>query len=215
MQIGLCLLRTGQKIKWLVQCYAIAFFASSAHAASVNVLVLGDSLSAEHGLQRGSGWVALMQGRLIADKLDVGVVNASISGETAFGGAKRLPQLLAKHRPALVIIQLGVNDGFRGLPVASIEANLMTMIQATQKSGARVLLAGMRLPPKYDKDYATAFAALFPRVAQEHSVGLVPFILEGVAGKPELFQADRLHPTAEAQPLILNNVWPHLKPLLK
>ena len=215
MRIDIRLLGIGQKIKWLVRCYVIAFFASSAHAASSNMLVLGDSLSAEHGLKRGSGWVALLQSRLISERIDVGIINASISGETTAGGLARLPQLLAKHRPALVIIQLGVNDGFRDLPVASIEANLNAMIQAAQKSGARVLLAGMRLPPKYDKDYAEKFAALFPKVAGTNKVALVPFILEGVAGKRELFQVDRLHPTAEAQALILNNVWPDLKPLLK
>lgn len=215
MRIDIRLVAIGQKIKWLVQCYAIALFASSAHAASTNMLVLGDSLSAEHGLKRGSGWVALLQNRLISEKIDIGIVNASISGETTAGGLARLPQLLAKHRPALLIIQLGVNDGFRGLPTPTIEANLHAMIKEAQKNGTRVLLAGMKLPPKYDKDYAEKFAALFPRVADANKAALVPFILEGVARKPELFQSDRLHPTAEAQALILNNVWPELKPLLK
>lgn len=204
-----------QKAKWWVQCHAIALFAKSAHAASTTLLMLGDSLSAEHGLKRGSGWVALLQGRLIAEKFDVGVVNASISGETTAGGVARLPALLAKHRPAVVIIQLGVNDGFQGLPIAAIEANLNAVIQAGQKSGARVLLAGMKLSPKYDKEYAEKFAALFPRVVAANQAALVPFILEGVAGNRELFQTDRLHPTAAAQALILNNVWPELKPLLK
>jgi acyl-CoA thioesterase-1 len=199
----------------LLLCGALVLFATSAYSASKTVLVLGDSLSAEYGLPRGAGWVALLQNRLQAEKIDANIINASISGETTSGGTSRLPALLSQHHPDLVIIELGANDGLRGLPLAATEANLERMIKVSRKAGAKVLLIGMRLPPNYGSDYTTKFFSLFANLAKSNHIALVPFLLEGVATRPDLFQADRIHPTAAAHPLILNNVWPVLKPLVK
>jgi acyl-CoA thioesterase-1 len=193
---------------------ACTLFATCAYSASKTVLVLGDSLSAEYGLMRGTGWVPLMDKRLQAENIDANIVNASISGETTSGGRSRLQSLLDQHRPAVVVIELGANDGLRGLPVAAAEANLNAMISASQKASAKVLLIGMQIPPNYGRDYADKFAAMYAKLAKDKKIQLAPFLLEGVADKQDLFQADRLHPTAQAQPMILNNVWPHLKPLL-
>ncbi|WP_334189477.1 arylesterase [Noviherbaspirillum sp.] len=193
---------------------AFALIASSAYSASKTVLVLGDSLSAEYGLARGSGWVALLEKNLQAEKLDARIVNASISGETTSGGRSRLPALLEQHKPDVVVIELGGNDALRGLALNATEDNLATMITASQKARARVLLVGMQIPPNYGRDYAQKFAAIYARLAKEKKTDLVPFLLEEVAEQPQLFQGDRIHPTAEAQPLILKNVWPHLKPML-
>ena len=189
------------------------------HAATPErtVLVLGDSLSAEYGLPRGSGWVALLEQRLAQEKKAVRVVNASISGETTFGGRTRLPALLAQHKPAIVVIELGGNDALRGLALDATRANLAWMTQAARKAGARVLLVGMQMPPNYGQDYAHRFAALYRQVARTEKAALVPFFLKGVADGPEptrLFQADRIHPNTEAQPLLLNNVWPELRRIL-
>lgn len=175
---------------------------------------MGDSLSAEYGLKRGSGWVALMEQRLAQEKINATVVNASISGDTTSGGRARLPALLAKHKPTLVIIELGGNDALRGLPLTMTEDNLKAMTQAAQASQAKVLLLGMQMPPNYGQDYADRFSALFTTVAKNHKTGLVPFLLKGVADGPDalkLFQNDRIHPTEAAHPTILNNVWPALK----
>ena len=179
------------------------------------MLVLGDSLSAEYGLSRGSGWVALLERRLAAKKIDTAIVNASVSGETTSGGRTRLPALLNKYRPTLVVIELGANDGLRGLPVAAAEANLRAMGTAAQKAGAKVLLVGIRMPPNYGNDYADQFYSMYGKLAREIKAPLVPFMLEGVADKPQLFQPDRLHPTADAHPIILSNIWPQLFPMLK
>lgn len=190
---------------------------SLAQAAPRTVLVLGDSLSAEYGLPRGSGWVALLEQRLAREKLDVRVVNASISGETTFGGRSRLPALLAQHRPTHVLIELGGNDALRGLSLEATRANLQWMAQQAKASGARVLLLGMQVPPNYGPDYTRRFAALYAEVARSEKVALVPFFLRGVAdgGDPvRWFQSDRIHPNAEAQPRLLDNVWPELKKLL-
>jgi len=181
------------------------------------VLVVGDSLSAEYGLARGSGWVAMLERRLAEQKLPWRVVNASISGDTTSGGRSRLPALLAEHRPRVVVLELGGNDALRGLPLAMTEANLKAMAQASKAAGARVLVAGMQVPPNYGRRYAEQFAGLFANVAKAEGAALVPFFLAGVADVPEadsLFQADRTHPTAEAQPRMLANVWPVLRPLL-
>lgn len=188
-----------------------------ARGESPLVLVVGDSLSAEYGLPRGSGWVALLEQRLVEQKLAARVVNASISGDTTAGGRARLPTLLAQHRPTLVILELGGNDALRGLPLASTEANLRVMAQAAKAVGARVLITGMQVPPNYGRRYADDFAALFERVARDEGAALVPFLLAGVADGPDadrLFQNDRIHPSAEAHPRILDNVWPVLRPLL-
>lgn len=188
--------------------------ATSAHSASKSVLVLGDSLSAEYGLARGSGWVALLQQRLQAEHIDFNITNASISGETTSGGYARLPALL-QQRPNIVIIELGANDALRGLQLKATEANLRAMVDAAQKASAKVLLVGMRIPPNYGHDYAEEFFGLYSTVAKQSKVALVPFLLEGVADKPQLFQADRIHPIAQAHPIILNNVWQKLEPLIK
>jgi len=181
------------------------------------ILVVGDSLSAEYGLKRGSGWVALLEQRLAREKIAAKVVNASISGDTTSGGRSRLPALLKQHQPTHVVIELGGNDALRGLPLAMTEDNLSQMTQAAQKAGARVLLVGMQVPPNYGTDYANRFAGLFGKVAKQHKAGVVPFFLQGVADGPDalkLFQRDRIHPTEEAHPLMLDNVWPELKKLL-
>jgi acyl-CoA thioesterase-1 len=183
------------------------------------VLVLGDSLSAEYGLPRGTGWVALLQARLDRERPGVRVVNASVSGDTTSGGRSRLPPLLAQHRPSVVVIELGGNDALRGLPLAMTEDNLTAMTRAAQGAGARVVLAGMQVPPNYGRKYGEDFFALFARVARAERASLVPFLLKGVADDTaraeQLFQADRIHPTAAAHPIMLDNVWPVLRPLLK
>ncbi len=189
--------------------------AASAHSAPKTVLVLGDSLSAEYGLSRGAGWVALAERRIKSDNIDAAIVNASISGETTSGGRTRLPALLEKYHPTLVVIELGANDGLRGLPVAAAEANLRAMAAAAHQAKARVLLVGMRMPPNYGRDYADKFFAMYAGLSKELKAPLVPFMLEGVADKAQLFQPDRLHPTAEAHPIILANIWPSLQKLLK
>ncbi len=181
------------------------------------VLVVGDSLSAEYGLPRGSGWVALLEARLQRQQLPARVVNASISGDTTAGGRSRFAGLLAQHRPDIVVIELGGNDALRGLPLSMTEANLVSMTRDARAAGARVVLVGMQVPPNYGRRYADDFAALFGRVAREEGAALVPFLLKGVAdvaGADKLFQPDRIHPNAQAHPIILDNVWAVLKPLL-
>ncbi len=186
-------------------------------AAPPTILVVGDSLSAEYGLKRGTGWVALLERKLAAERLPAQVVNASISGDTTSGGRSRLPTLLEQHRPEVVVIELGANDALRGLPLGMTEANLDQMAGSARKAGARVLLVGMQMPPNYGADYASRFAALYEKVAKSNNAGLVPFLLKGVADAADptaLFQADRIHPKEEAQPLLLGNVWPELKKML-
>jgi len=181
------------------------------------LLVVGDSLSAEYGLPRGSGWVALLEQRLAEQNIAADVVNASISGDTTAGGRTRLPALLERHRPTHVVLELGGNDALRGLPLASTEANLVAMTRAAKTTGARVLITGMQVPPNYGRRYADDFAALFGRVAKAEGAALVPFLLAGVADVPDAeawFQSDRIHPNAQAHPRILDNVWPVLRPLL-
>ncbi len=192
--------------------------ASASAATGQKLLVVGDSLSAEYGLARGTGWVALLEARLAREGVATTVVNASISGDTTAGGRARLPALLAQHRPQVVLIELGGNDALRGLPLVSTEANLRTMAKAAKAVGARVLIAGMAVPPNYGRKYGEDFIKLFASVAKAEGAALVPFLLAGVADVPnadELFQADRIHPRAEAHPRLLANVWPVLRPLLK
>ncbi|MBA3056502.1 MAG: arylesterase [Gammaproteobacteria bacterium] len=185
-------------------------------AKARKILVLGDSLSAEYGLKRGSGWVALLGQRLKAEKIPATVINASISGDTTAGGRARLGALLTQHRPTHVIIELGGNDALRGLPLKLTQDNLSHMTLAAQNAGAKVLLIGMQVPPNYGKDYGERFAALFASVAKARGAALVPFLLKGVAddGTTRLFQADRIHPKEEAHPIMLANVWPELKKIL-
>jgi acyl-CoA thioesterase-1 len=186
-----------------------------AYSASKNLLVLGDSLSAEYGLARGSGWVSLMQQRIAEEKLDAAVVNASISGETTSGGRTRLPALMRQHKPAVLILELGGNDGLRGLSLAATQANLRDMIREATAGGARVLLVGMQVPPNYGPDYSKRFAAMYQGLARERGVKLVPFLLAGLEDTDRFFQPDRIHPNQRAQAVMLDNVWPVLKPLLK
>ena len=188
---------------------------ASAYSAPKTVLVLGDSLSAEYGLARGAGWVALAGQKLKQNHIDAEVVNASVSGETTSDGRSRLPALMNKYKPAVVVIELGANDGLRGLPVAAAEANLRAMSEAAAKADAKVMLIGMRMPPNYGRDYADKFYAMYGKLSQDIKAPLVPFMLEGVAEKPQLFQADRLHPLAEAHPIILANIWPVLQKTIK
>ncbi|HMZ10245.1 MAG TPA: arylesterase [Plasticicumulans sp.] len=179
------------------------------------ILVLGDSLSAAYGMPIERGWVALLAARYAAAApTPPRIVNASISGETTRGGLERLPALLAAHRPELVVLELGANDGLRGLPVADLEANLARMIELSQQAGARVLLLGMRIPPNYGPRYTERFHASYAGLAARYDVPLVPFFLDGVAGDPALVQDDGLHPRAEAQPRMLENIWPALDTLL-
>ena len=182
------------------------------------ILVLGDSLSAEYGLKRGSGWVALLVARLAQKKIAATVVNASISGDTTSGGRSRLPALLAQQHPDVVVLELGANDALRGLPLAMTRDNLDAMAKAAKASGAKVVIAGMQLPPNYGRQYGEEFAGLFAAVAKAEGTALVPFLLKGVADVPQaesLFQPDRIHPIAAAHPTILDNVWSVLQPLLK
>lgn len=181
------------------------------------VLVVGDSLSAEYGLAAGEGWVALLQGRLAQLKHPYRVVNASISGDTTAGGRTRLDAALKAHRPAVVILELGGNDALRGLPLTGTRDNLLAMTRQAQAAGAKVLIIGMQVPPNYGSRYASDFARLFAQVAQESHAALVPFLLHGVADRPDAadwFQPDRIHPLAKAHPLMLEQVWPALRPLL-
>lgn len=190
--------------------------ASAAQAGTV--LIVGDSLSAEYGLKRGTGWVPLLEKQLADEKKNARVVNASISGDTTSGGRSRLPALLAQHKPAVVVIELGGNDALRGLPLDMTEQNLSAMTQAAKKAGARVLLVGMQVPPNYGSAYAATFSGLFAKIAKAEKVALVPFFLKGIADAADPvanFQADRIHPNEQSQARMLANVWPELKKLIK
>ena len=195
---------------------AIAQAPANAASAST-ILVVGDSLSAEYGLKRGTGWVPLLEKQLAGEKKNARVVNASISGDTTSGGRSRLPALLAQHKPSTVVIELGGNDALRGLPLDMTEKNLTAMTQAAKKAGAQVLLLGMQVPPNYGGNYGATFSGLFTKVAKTEKVALVPFFLKGVADVEDVasqFQADRIHPNEQAQPKMLANVWPELKKLI-
>lgn len=184
-------------------------------ATQRTVLVMGDSLSAAYGLSASQGWVSLTAQKIAKEKPGWRVVNASISGETSAGGAARIAAELRRHKPAVVVIELGANDGLRGLPLAQTRANLEKMILAAQASKARVLLIGMRLPPNYGPDYTRGFERTFRELSQRHATAFLPFLLEPIALDERAFQADRLHPTAAAQPKLRDHVWPALSPLLK
>ncbi|MET3442728.1 acyl-CoA thioesterase-1 [Variovorax paradoxus] len=194
--------------------------AQSAQAAAPRkpvILVLGDSLSAEYGLKRGEGWVPLLEKRLADQKIPAAVINASISGDTSSGGRARFASLLAQHKPSHVVVELGANDALRGLPLQNTEENLLQITKAAQATGAKVLIVGIQVPPNYGGDYTRRFEAVFGKVASTTKAALVPFLLKGVADAPAalaLFQADRIHPTAAAQPQLLENVWPELRKLL-
>jgi len=211
------------KPRWMRHCTLLALlwslggFFGLAWANGPVVLVVGDSLSAEYGLKRGSGWVALLEQRVQREKLAARVVNASISGDTTSGGRSRLPALLKQHSPTVVVIELGGNDALRGLPLEMTEQNLRAMTQASQKAGAKVLLVGMQVPPNYGASYTQRFSQTFEQVARTEKAVLVPFLLKGVADTADplkWFQSDRIHPNETAQPLMLDNVWPTLRRLI-
>ena len=183
-------------------------------AVAGTLLVLGDSISAAFGLDTRQGWVSLLEQRLAAEGFDYQVVNASVSGDTSAGGLARLPTLLAEHQPQLVIVELGGNDGLRGQPPAQLQQNLAAIVQSARESGARVLLLGMQLPPNYGARYNALFSQVYADVAGAAQVPLLGFFLDGVGGVPALMQGDGIHPNAAAQPRLLDNLWPQLKPLL-
>jgi acyl-CoA thioesterase I len=199
----------------------VAFSASArmivppAKSSTSSILVFGDSLSAGYGVPQGQGWVALLEKLLAAQKLNFTVVNASISGETTSGGLARFKQALMVHKPSIVLIELGANDGLRGLQINDVQQNLNTMISQAKTANAKVLLIGMKIPPNYGLKYTKNFSQMYVNLAKQHNINLVPFLLENVAGKPELIQADGLHPLAVAQPALLENVWQVLQKVLK
>lgn len=194
--------------------FALLLVAPSSALAAKTVLVFGDSLSAGYGIRPQEAWPALLEKRLSERRLNYNVANLSISGETTAGGRSRLVAALRDHRPSVVVIALGANDGLRGLPLVQMRANLEHMVTISQQAGARVALLGMRLPPNYGP-YAEQFFQTFSELAKQHKTAYLPFLLEPVATHPAMFQADQLHPTAKAQPLILDHVWPALQPLLR
>ncbi|WP_061161221.1 arylesterase [Caballeronia temeraria] len=212
-----------KNLRGLVPAIALmAAWPASAHAADAQaapqpkpaIVVLGDSLSAEYGLPRDTGWVNLLRDKLAKERFDYSVANSSISGDTTSGGRARLTAVLARIKPAVVIVELGANDALRGVPLATTETNLRSIVDASQAAHAKVLLIGMYVPPNYGPDYTQKFHAVYERIAKDKNVPLVPFLLAGIAEKPAMFQADQIHPTVQAQPLLLDNVWPTLKPLL-
>lgn len=213
------MMMTRRKLLGHCTVLALAGIASPGKASARPViLVVGDSLSAEYGLERGKGWVKLLEQRLAKDKLAATVINASISGDTTSGGRSRLPALLKQHQPTLVVLELGGNDALRGLPLNMTRDNLLAMTRAAKVAGAKVLVVGMQVPPNYGRQYSEDFAALFQSVAKAEKTALVPFLLKGVADGPNaeaMFQPDRIHPREQAHPIMLANVWAGLRPLLR
>lgn len=199
----------------VVTLAAVAGFPLAATQQARTVLVLGDSISAGYGLPAGSGWVDLLARRVASEHPSYRVVNASITGDTTAGGRARLPTLLAQHHPSVIVVELGGNDGLRGGDLKATRTNLDAIVATSQKAGAKVLIAAMRMPPNYGPAYVREFSDLFATVARERSAALVPFLFEGFAEKTDLFQPDRIHPTAAAQSMILDNVWPYLDRLLR
>ncbi|MGO9426282.1 MAG: arylesterase [Steroidobacteraceae bacterium] len=203
-------------MKRLFVLLALCWATVSANAVTPVILVFGDSISAGYGLPRvEQGWVALLQARLKNLGYGYQVVNASVSGETTAGGLARLPRALGLHHPAIVILELGGNDGLRALPVAQMRANLSRMAELSAGAGAKVLLLGMRMPPNYGPDYTAQFVRVYAEVAHDQKLSIVPFLLEGIALSPDLMQADGIHPNQSGQPKLLENVWPALKPMLE
>ena len=198
-------------VTWLMSLLYLPFAAW----AGGTVLVYGDSLSAAYGLSQDAGWATLLQTRLRQAGMDYTVANASISGETSSGGAARIAAALKAHKPRVIIVALGANDGLRGLPPEQMRANLVKIVSQSQRAKARVLLVGMRMPPNYGKTYTRQFEQVYAGVAREHKTALVPYLLQGMDQRRDLFQSDNMHPTAEAQPLLLENVWKAHQPQLK
>ncbi|HRE32577.1 MAG TPA: arylesterase [Candidatus Berkiella sp.] len=211
--IKICFLKSNFSLTLLTFLCGFVFCVTNAFAKPT-ILVMGDSLSAAYQMAPHAGWVSLLENKLKKDFPQVRVINSSIVGDTTAGGLQRLPTQLTKHSPDIVIIELGGNDGLRGLPILSIRANLKKMIELCIAQKAKVLLVGMRLPPNYGPSYTAQFAENYVELSQDYSLPLVPFFLENVALKPELMLQDKIHPTASAQPILLDNLWPTLKPLL-
>ena len=189
--------------------------ATAASNPNRTILVIGDSLSAEYGLKRGSGWVSIVAEKLDAQQHHYQIDNASISGDTTSGGLSRLPAALARSSPSIVLIELGSNDALRGLSLTATQQNLASMIKLAQQAGAQVLLLGMQIPPNYGRQYTDQFKHLFVTLAEQYNTGLVPFLLEGMASDPAQFQSDGIHPNESAQPILAKNVWARLEPILK
>jgi len=205
------MLRKGLFVTWLTLLLCLP----PAAWAGGTILVYGDSLSAAYGLPQDAGWASLLQARLKQQRMDYTVTNVSISGETTSGGAARIAAVLKAHKPAVIIVELGANDGLRGLPPREMRANLAKIVMASQRAKARVLLVGMQMPPNYGESYTRAFAQVYPDLARKYKTALVPFLLQGMAERRELFQSDDMHPTAAAQPILMENIWKALAPLLK
>ena len=205
----------GETARWLFFVSILLPASIGSALAAQTLVVFGDSLSAPYGIPAKRGWVSLLDERLKKEKLDYRIVNASISGETTAGGRGRLAKILADHKPAVVILELGANDGLRGLPIAEMKKNLAAMIEQSQKAGARVLLVGTRMPPNYGPEYAQAYESAFADLARAYKTALAPDLMGGFGEKLELFLPDRIHPNETAQPALLDNVWKALRPLLK
>jgi len=206
-----CVLIIARITKFIVALYC---FSASQLVIADTILVYGDSISAAYGMEKSKGWVNLLAKRIAIDRPHYKVVNASVSGETTGGGVTRLPKSLAFHQPDVLVLELGGNDGLRGYPISNIRDNLQIMIQQATDSGAHVLLIGMVLPPNYGRRYTLAFEKVFSSLAEEHSLPFVPFLLDGVSTGKSLVQRDGIHPTVEAQPALLDDVWPFLAPML-
>lgn len=204
------------KVSVLSLCFMV-FVAWSlpAFAANPKILIYGDSLSAAYGIPQQQGWAALLKKKLAQEKFTYEVINASISGETTDSGLTRLASTIKQVKPRIIILELGANDGLRGLPINNMRDNLSAMIQLCKKSGIKVLLLGMKIPPNYGVKYTEAFSQTYTQLGKQHEVALVPFMLENVAARPDLIQTDGLHPNALGQPIILENIWPQLRKLLK
>jgi acyl-CoA thioesterase-1 len=191
---------------------------SAEHSAETGrpvIVVLGDSLSAEYGLPRDTGWVALLRKRLADERIDYSVANASISGDTTSGGRARMPELMARLKPSIVIVELGANDALRGVPLATTKDNLRTIAEQAQQGHAKVVLVGMYVPSNYGQAYTQQFHTMYASLAHDMNLRFVPFLLAGIENKPDMFQSDQMHPTQQAQPALLDNVWPALSPLLR
>ncbi|WP_250657778.1 arylesterase [Alkalimarinus coralli] len=212
------LLQFGQRLKtiYLVITLSIAaiLFTTAAHGANNTIVVLGDSISAAYGVPTEKGWVSLFENRLKQENKSYNVINASISGETTDGGVKRLPEIIRRHNPSILLIELGGNDGLRGFPLNIIKANLQTLIDQAKENNITPVLIAMRIPPNYGRRYTSGFFDIFTTVAEENNVSLVPFLLEDIALKPGLMQSDGIHPTESAQPILLDHIWETLTPLL-
>jgi acyl-CoA thioesterase-1 len=214
VKIYLLLLLTIVTSQLALQPLVAQALASPTPAAQTTILVMGDSLSAGYGIDIEKGWVSLLE-KALTKTYKLQIINASVSGETSSGGNDRLPALLSQHQPDIVILELGGNDALRGQPLKLLEKNLQSMIDASLASGAKVLLAGMQIPPNYGARYSSQFKALYPKLAEKNNLALIPFLLEGIGGNPELMQRDGIHPTADAQAIIVNNVQPELEKILE